>query len=92
MSLSQQPVTHDIIVVAKICSCLGCTRQESFDTSNSYAFTICNEMTGNKDRLFFIPHGLTPDGSYTVSQLSAIEQALAYYGVDLFPLDPNLLH
>ena len=39
---------------------------------------------------FFIPQ--PPDGLYfTQGQLSKIEVTLAYYGVDLYPLDPNLV-
>ena len=87
MSLSQQVVTQDRVVIAKICSCPGCTRRPDLDTAHSYAFTICNAMTNHRDRLIFIPQG-----SYTIDQLSTIEQALAYYGIDLLPLDQSLLH
>jgi hypothetical protein len=38
-------------------------------------------MTNNREHLIFIPQG-----SYTIDQLSTIEQALAYYGIDLLPL------
>jgi hypothetical protein len=47
-------------------------------------------MTSGKEVLFFVPRG-TNGGAFTLEQIATIEQALAYYGIDLLPLDPNLV-
>jgi hypothetical protein len=56
------------------------------DTDVSYAFTF---RDGTKERLFFTPRELVPDG-YTQAQLEEIERMLAFYGFDLLPLDYNI--
>ena len=83
-------VAPDSVVLAKISSCAGCARRVDLDAAYSYAFTIENLMTSGREMLFFVPHG-TNGGAFTLEQIATIEQALAYYGIDLLPLDPNLV-
>jgi hypothetical protein len=71
------------VVLSKIQSCDGCKRIPNSDTPHSYAFTI-------NGHLFFVPHAVD-QSFYTVAQLSVVEAALAYFGIDLLPLDQNLV-
>jgi hypothetical protein len=78
-------------VLAKI-SASGFTRRADFDTPYSYAFTYLDHLVSPaKEHLFFVPHELA-SGGYTIDQLNEIEKALACFGYDLLPLDPNLMH
>ncbi len=58
-----------------------CERREDLDTEASLRFT-------HNGKLISIPRPLEDDG-YTQAQLEEIERALAAYGLDLLPLDPN---
>jgi hypothetical protein len=77
------------VVLRKVCS-VGCTPRTDHDTAHSYAFSCRLDPANPKERLFFIPRELTPDGGYTQAQLDTIEQTLAHFGFDLLPLDPYL--
>ena len=74
-----------------MCGNNGCKRRSDFDTFASYAFSYKDNPANpeSKERLFFIPHALIGEG-YTQAQLEEIEQSLAYLGLDLLSLDPNL--
>jgi hypothetical protein len=77
------------VIIAKVTT-NGCVRRPDLDTKGAYAFTYSDlTCTPPKTRLFYLPHELSGSG-YTLRQLAQIEQALAYYGFDLFPLDWNL--
>lgn len=91
MAEFNEAVVVSEVVVAKVVACPGCRRQLEYDTANSLAFSINNEFCGGKDRLFYIPNAL-PSGGYTQDQLDFIEQSLAVYGIDIFPLDYPLLN
>jgi len=72
------------LIIAKICSCGGCKRDPSLDTSSAYCFVY------RETNVFFVPHPLRGD-YYTVDQVAEIEKALNGYELELLPLDPNLL-
>jgi hypothetical protein len=77
------PVASTSVVAATI-QARGATRLPNLDSQYSFAFSVRNPITG-KEHLFFIPGSST--GEYTLGQLDIIEQTLAYFGVELLPLD-----
>lgn len=74
------------LVVAKIVS-LGATRDEEFDDE----FSLWFEVNFREKRYSFqIPTALY-EGGYTEYQLENIEVELQKLGLDLLPLDHNLM-
>ena len=71
------------VVTAKIIS-LGCIRRGDLDKDGLWYFSY-------QGYAFPIPQPLV-DGGYTEEHLTAIEFALAFIGLELLPLDPNLVH
>ncbi len=79
-------VTKNEVVVAKILS-EGCTRREDLDDEFSIFFSI--EYRGDLWS-FQIPQPLE-NGGYTLNHLKAIDMTLERLGLDLLPLDQNLI-
>jgi hypothetical protein len=88
---ADQFAAHEKVVIAKICSCPGCSRRNDLDLAASYCFGYRNPADGpeSKEIVFFVPKPLSEEG-YTVAQLAEIEASLACLGVELLPLDPSL--
>ena len=61
----------------------GCQRREDLDNPVSLCFSF-------NGKSFTIPRPLE-DGGYTLAQLSEIEAELALCGLDLLPLDQNIV-
>jgi hypothetical protein len=80
----QTLVASEQKVIATVSSRSGCTRKSAYDTAHAYAFSIPNAAAG-REQLFFIPRGIS--GHYTQDQFSLIEKTLAYFGLDLLPLN-----
>lgn len=74
------------VVYAKIAA-EGADREADYDDESSVWFSI---VLKDKKRYFQIPQPLE-DGGYSVAQLEAIEFELSKLGLDLLPLDHNLL-
>ena len=74
------------VVIAKITS-QGCTRREDKD-KDGYQVFLYDSIDG--EYFFPIPKPLI-DGGYTKEHLDAIEFALSSIGLELLPLDQNLL-
>ena len=93
--LSVDPGTfaaHVEVVIAKICSCPDCKRQDDLDGNISFCLSYKDPNDNQaKEHFFFIPHPLHADG-FTVAQVEEIEGMLMAIGFDLMPLDPNLVH
>ena len=77
------PIHAAEVVIARITG-QGCERREDLDGKASLCFAF-------DGRSFTIPRPLE-DGGYTLSQLEEIEAELMLCGIDLLPLDPNLLN
>lgn len=75
------------VVIAKIIS-QGCKRREDLDKEGYLVFSYSGP---NNEHVFPIPQPLI-DGGYTQEHLEAIEFSLSFIGLELLPLDPNLLH
>ena len=71
------------VVIARIVG-QGAECREALDNDASLCFSF-------NRRSFTIPRPLD-DGGYTLAQLTEIEAELVLCGLDLLPLDPNLLN
>lgn len=71
-------------VIARIVS-QGAKRREDSDAESFLAFSL--EING-KTLVFTIPRPLV-NGGYTLAQLNQIEIQLAYFGLELLPIDSN---
>lgn len=74
------------VVYAKIVT-EGAAREADYDDESSVWFSV---VLRDKKRYFQIPQPLE-DGGYSLAQLEAIEFELSKLGLDLLPLDHNLL-
>ncbi len=79
-------VTHVNVVIAKIQS-EDCVRREDLDDEFSLYFS---RQVRKDTWVFQIPRPLKDDG-YTDVHLNVVEVQLARLGLDLLPLDQNLL-
>lgn len=82
-----EPCAQQDLVIAKIVS-QGALRDRESDDEFSIWFEV--EYRG-KPHAFQIPTGLLDGGFYTYEQLEAIELELQKLGLDLLPLDHNLI-
>jgi hypothetical protein len=79
--MAEQFAAREEVVLAKICSCPGCSRRNDLDLPASYCFGYRDpyDGAGAKEIVFFVPKPLTEDG-YTVAQLAEVEASIACLG------------
>ena len=80
------PITTEMIVGRIVLQ--GARREPDEDGLDFLAFSI--ESDGRK-RYFIVPVQPTEDG-YAIEHLETIERTLTAFGLELLPIDPNMMH